>query len=242
MSSPGSFCHIDDLRERLATIERTVDNGAYVPGAWQRLIDDLRQVPLGIRAAVADDVGRISRKLHLRHRRYTVSVTAGLCLECFAATLGGILLALGIGRASSAFTILAMILWVSSFQPLVKVASGTALGIRYEYAYLFGGIEPRFKTDFGSYLALSPWKRMIFHLSGTLGSPLGAALVAVTAGERLPIAAWVSWIVFWLVIAINAAAILAGLARVRRIRGFRIAEASGGLAAIELRSVIRGAH
>src|SRR5262249_54502519 len=96
MSSLESFCQIDDLPERLATIERTVDNGAYVPGAWQRLIGDLRQAPAGKRAAVADDVGRISRKLHLRYRRYTVSVTAGLCLECFAATLGGILLALGI--------------------------------------------------------------------------------------------------------------------------------------------------
>jgi hypothetical protein len=71
---------------------------------------------------------------------------------------------------------------------------------------------------------------------------VGAAVVAVIAGERLPIAAWVSWIVFWIVIAINAAVILAGLVCVRRIRGFRIADTSGGLAAIELRSVIRGAH
>ena len=162
------------------------------------------------------------------------------CLECFSATLGGILLALGMARASNALAILAVILWVSSFEPLVKVVSGTALGIRYEYAYLFGGIEPRFKTDFGSYLTLPPWKRMIFHLSGTVGSPLGAALVAVIGGERVPIAAWVSWIVFWIVISINAAAILAGLARVRRIRGFRIAETSGGLAAVELRSLIQG--
>lgn len=239
MSSPEHVCN---LRERLATIERTIDNGAYVPGAWQRLIDDLRHVPPGMHAAVADDVSRISRKLHLRQRRCTVSVTAGLCLECFAATLGGILLALGIPRASNALAILAMILWVSSFQPLVKVASGTALGIRYAYAYLLGSIEPRFKTHFGSYLTLPAWKRMIFHLSGTIGSPLGAALVAVTADERLPIAALVSWIVFWIVIAINAAAVLGGFAGVRRIRGFRIAETSGGVAAIELRTVIRGAH
>jgi hypothetical protein len=78
-----------------------------------------------------------------------------------------------------------MILWASAFQPLIKVVRGTALGIGYEYIYLFGRIEPHFKTDFGSYLALSAWKRMIFHLSGTLGSALGAALVAVIADERL---------------------------------------------------------
>jgi len=198
----------------------------------------LRQVPLGARAALADDIGRISRKLHLRHQRYRVSVTAGLCIESFAAVLGGILLALGIADASDALTILAMILWVSSFQPLIKVAGGTALGIRYEYAYLFGRIEPRFKTDFGSYLALSAWKRMIFHLLGTLGSPLGAALVAVIADERLRVAAWVSWAVFWIIVAINVAAFLAGLIRVSRIRGFRFADTSGGLAAVELRSAM----
>ena len=238
----GSSCHIDDLRERLATIERTVDNGAYVSGPWQRVIDDLRQVPVGMRAALAEDVGRISRKLHLRHQRYRVSVTAGLCIESFAATLAGVLLALGIVYESNALAIVAMILWVSSFQPLVKVTSGTALGIRYDYVYLFGGIEPRFKTDFGSYLALSPWKRMVFHLSGTVGSPWGAALVAVIADERLRIATGVSWAVFWIVVAINAAAILAGFTRASRIRRFRVAETSGGLAAIEFRSIFRGAE
>jgi hypothetical protein len=240
MASPESFSNIDDLRERLTTIERTVDNGAYAPGPWQRLINDLRQVPPGMRFAVADEVSRISRKLHLRRRRYTVSVTAGLCLESFGATLGGFLLAVGISRVSNTLAIVAMILWVSSFQPLLKIATGTALGIRYEYAYLFGGHEPRFKTEFGSYLALSPWKRMVFHLSGILGSPLGAALVAVTSGQRLRIAALVSWVVFWIVVAINVAAIVAGLAGGHRIRWIRIAEPSGGLAAIELRSVLRG--
>jgi hypothetical protein len=232
---------IDDLRERLAAIEHAVDKGAYVPGPWQQLIADLRQVPLGVRAALADDVGRISRKLHLRRQRYSVSVTAGLCIEAFAGVFGGILLALGIADASDALTIVAMILWVSSFQPLIKVAGGTALGVRYEYAYLFGRVEPRFKTDFGSYLALSAWERMIFHLFGTLGSPLGAALIAVIADERLRVAAWVSWTIFWIIIAINAVAFLAGLIGVSRIRGFRIADASGALAAVELRSALSGA-
>jgi hypothetical protein len=212
-----------------------------VPGPWQRLIADLRQVPPAVRAALAGDVGRISRKLHLRRHQYTVSVTAGLCIESFAAALGGILLALGVADVSSALAIVAMILWMSSFQPLIKVASGTALGIRYEYAYLFGSLEPRFKTDFGSYLALSAWKRMIFHLSGTLGAPLGAVLVAVIVDERLRIATWASWAAFWIVITINAAAFLGGFIRIRRIRGFRIAQSSGGMAAIELRSALQGA-
>ena len=87
---------IDDLGERLATIERAVDSGAYVPGSWQRWIADLRRVPPTKRAALADDVSRVSRKFHLRQRRYTGTVVPGLCIESFAATLGGILFALAV--------------------------------------------------------------------------------------------------------------------------------------------------
>jgi hypothetical protein len=104
-----------------------------------------------------------------------------------------------------------MLLWVSSFRPLIKVGSRTALGIAYGYTYLSRGIEPRFKTDFGSYLALSAWKRMIFHLSGTLGSPLGAGLVAVIADERLWVAKLTSWAAFWIVLAINGGGLSCGI-------------------------------
>lgn len=112
-SSPGSFRHTEDLQKRLAAIERAVDNGTYTAGPWQRLIADLRKVPPAMRAAVADDIGRISRKLHLRHQRYSFSVTAGLCIEALGAALGGVLLALGIACISNALAIVAMLLWES---------------------------------------------------------------------------------------------------------------------------------
>ena len=230
-----------DFRERLQAIEQALDTGAYAPGPWQRLVTDLRRAPRTVRVTLADDLGRISRKLHLRNGWYTVSVTAGLCIESLAATLGGIALTLAMSELSNVLAIMAMILWTSSFQPLIKVGFGTALGIKYDYAYLFGSIEPRFKTDFGSYLALSSWKRMMFHLSGTVGSPLGAALVAVLVDGHLRIATPASWGVFWILVAVNAAPLLVGFTPIARIRKFRLAETSGGLAAIEFRNALQGA-
>ena len=58
-----------DLRGRIAAIERAVDDGSYRPGPWHALVRDIRNSMFFERAAVADDVSRVSRKLHLRKGR-----------------------------------------------------------------------------------------------------------------------------------------------------------------------------
>ncbi len=69
-------------------------------------------------------------------------------------------------------------------------AARRALGIAYDYAYLFH-IEPRFKMSYGTYLAAPRWARIVFHLSGIVGSPLGLAAAAVlVAGAREPGDRW----------------------------------------------------
>ena len=88
MPSAGSSCYVDNFQERLAIIERGVDNGSYTPGLWQRLIDDLRQAPPARRATLADDVSRISRKLHLRHQRYSWRVLLAAQKQGQVATAG----------------------------------------------------------------------------------------------------------------------------------------------------------
>jgi hypothetical protein len=131
-----------------------------------------------------------------------------------------------------------MFLWVVSFQPLIKVSVGTALGIRYEYVYLFA-LEPRFKMAFGSYIAAPPWRRVLLQLSGLIGSALSAALAALIVDDRLRVARIVAWIVFWIVNAINIVALANGLAG--GIRGLRLRpqDSSGGMAVIELRAILR---
>ncbi len=89
---------------------------------------------------------------------------------------------------------------------------------------------------FGSYLAAPPWRRIALHLSGLVGSALGA-LVALIANDRLHTTTVVAWIVFWIINAINIVAFANGLGGKIRILPFRPQDSSGGMAAIELRAI-----
>lgn len=164
-------------------------------------------------------------------------VAIAIVIELTATALGGILLALALKANFNTAAITAMIIWVSTLQPLVKVAVGTMLGVGYEYGYLFG-IEPRFKMKFGSYVALPRWKRIWFHASGMVGSPLGAILVAWMAGGTLQIARSVCLAVFWLTVTINLISMILALCGVRRVGHLRLAEGSGGALGLELREAI----
>jgi hypothetical protein len=137
---PGS------LRDRLATIEAALDHGDYKPGPWRRIVDELRDSPQAERAALASDVSRVSRKLHLRERRRTVGVVGAILLEGLAGTLGGLLIAAAFTHRSTLEALVGMALLVTSLEPLIKLSAGTALGVEYDYAYLYGGVEPRFKS------------------------------------------------------------------------------------------------
>jgi hypothetical protein len=132
-----------------------------------------------------------------------------------------------------------MIIWVSTLQPLVKLAVGTLSGVRYDYCYLYG-LEPRFKMKFGSYVSAPRRKRIALHASGMVGSPLGAILVAYMADDTLPVARSVSLAVFWIVLAINLISAILGLFGVRRLGRLRLAEGSGGALGLELREALGG--
>ncbi|HYL58095.1 MAG TPA: hypothetical protein VEU51_04440 [Candidatus Acidoferrales bacterium] len=164
-------------------------------------------------------------------------LASGIAAELVATALGAALLRFALAAESSTAAVAAVFIWVATFQPLLKILVGTMLGVRYEYAYLLG-VEPRFKMQFGTYVAASRWKRIVLHISGMIGSPLAAALVAMTARGRLPVAAAVSWAVFWLVAAVNVFMMIAALAGVRRVGPLRTADGSGGAAGLELREVL----
>jgi hypothetical protein len=171
-----------ELQAQLAAIEAALERGDYKPGPWQKLTDELRNRDQAERAALADDLTRVSRKLHLRRHRYTMSVLSGVLLEALAGILGGILIAAGVASTSNSLAIVGMLLWVACFEPLLKLGVGTALSVQYDYAYLYGGVEPRFKPSFGSYLALTPLKRVVLQIAGMVGSPLGVGRVADSRG------------------------------------------------------------
>ena len=227
----------EELRGEISKIEQAIDAGKYRPGPWARLLTRARAASAEDRRAISADVTRVSRKLHLRGKRKTISAPIGVIIEVAAIGLGGVFLALGIDASSNAVGIAGMAVWVAAFQPLVKVVTGTVLGVRYDYAYLQRG-EPRFKMKYGSYLARPRWARVALHLSGAVGSPLGAYLAAMVVRGRLETTYIVATLAFWVVNAINLALLLAGALGIKQLVVSRTIETSCGAAGAEIREAI----
>jgi len=235
----GAAVNATELRSEIAEIERAIDGGEYRPGPWGRVLTRARAMSGADRRAIAEDISRVSRKLHLRRGRKTISAQTAVMIEIAAVGLGDLLLALGVDASSNVAAIAAMAVWVIALQPLVKVVTGTLLGVGYEYAYL-ANVEPRFKMEYGSYIARPRWARVVLHLSGAVGSPLGAYLAAMVVHDRLPVTYWVSMIVFWMINALNLVLLLAGIFGIKRIGISRTVDTSCGAAGAEIREALKG--
>jgi hypothetical protein len=227
----------DDLRARLVAIERAVDDGTYRRGPWQALVRDIRNSMFFERAALAADVSRVSRKLHLRRQRRRVSMQMGILLEIAIVIAGGMLMTLGVAARFNALAFLGALLWMAAFEPLVKLIIGRLMGVDYDYMYLLG-IEPRLKMRYGTYLARPRLFRVILHLSGTIGSPLAAYLSYWMLAHSMPSAAAGCYIGFWILVAINVLNFIAPMLGVRHIGPMPLAMSSAGSAAIEIREAI----
>jgi len=236
MSASGGS-DASQLRSEIAKIESSIDAGAYRPGPWARALTRARAASVSDRREIAPDVTRVSRKLHLRRGRSTIKAQTGLTIELGAVAVGDFLLALGVHASSNAAAIAGMAVWVIALQPLVKVAIGAALGIRYDYAYLANG-EPRFKMEYGSYIAQPRWARIVLHLSGAVGSPLGAYLAAALTRGQMPATYWIAIVVFWITNALNLALLVAGLVGIKRLGVSRTVDTSCGAAGAEIREAL----
>jgi hypothetical protein len=225
------------IRDRIAAIERQIDDQSYRPGPWDQLLKDARMLGREDREALKEEITRVSGKLHRRDGKRTLSLTTGVAAETVLTLVGGILIVLAVHNHSNLLAIIAAAIWTMTFQPLVKLAVGYLLGVGYEYAY-FNGAEPRFKMRFGDYLAAPRWARILLHLSGTIGSPLGAWLVMVCLPSDLRVAIDVCWAIFWIVVMVNVAGFMVALAGVRKLGPMKASASSGGVAAMELREAL----
>ncbi len=174
-----------DLEARLDEIERSLDAGSYRPGPWQELLAAAQRATPADLAALEATITRVSDKLHRRRDPRSFAFERALGLEILAALTGLVLLSLGAGVESPVLLVVAAIVLATSLQPLFKIATGLYLGLAFSYAYLWHG-EPRFKLRYGTYLTAARWKRVVFHLAGTLGSPLAWFLVAVVGAPSHP--------------------------------------------------------
>jgi len=225
------------VRDRITEIEHQIDAKRYRPGPWERVLRDARALSREDRGVLKEDCSRVSNKLHRREGRATLSLSTGIISEAALTVLGGALIILAIHNRSNLIGIIAAAIWTMTFQPLLKIAVGRLLGIEYEYAY-FHGAEPRFKMRYGDYLAAPRWARIVLHLSGTIGSPLGAWLAMVFLPADLTIAIDVCRAIFWVVVAVNVAGFIVALAGVRKLGPMKASASSGGWAALELREAL----
>jgi hypothetical protein len=234
MEAEPQHAAVGDLRGRLAAIERAVDEGTYRAGPWSALVRDIRKSAFTERAALADDLSRVSRKLHLRKPRRRTAMNTGILLEIVATIAGGLLIIAGVWDRSNVLAFLGALVWMLTFEPLVKLIVGRIAGVQYDYFYLLG-IEPRLKMSYGTYLARPRWLRTIVHLSGTVGSPLAAYLTYWMLSDSLPVAAVLCHIAFWLLMIVNLVNFVAPLIGMRRLGPIPLSMSSAGSAAIEMR-------
>jgi hypothetical protein len=224
----------EGIRNRIAEIERQLDEHRYRPGPWELVLKDLRALHPDERVELKDEVSRVSSKLHRRDGRATISLTIGLSIEAALTAIATVLIIVAQQNHSNLCGIIAAGIWIMTFQPLLKIAVGYLLGVEYEYAYLYGA-EPRFKMRYGDFIAAPRWARIVLHLSGTVGSPFGAWLATICLPNDLTIAIDVCWVLFWIVVAVNVASFLLALGGVRRLGPFKSRYSSGGAAALDLR-------
>jgi hypothetical protein len=191
--------------------------------------------PKAERLELAPAVTRISDKLHQRKHALRIPVWVGSTFEAIGIALGFALLEIGLDRRSSGLVIASSVVLTMTLQPVIKVAVGYVVGVSYSYFFVFG-IEPRFKMRYGTYLAAEPWRRVLLHLAGTVGSPLAFWWAAARAEEVLPDASATCSVLFLLLVAIQVATFLLGLAGLSRLGPLgAVRHTSGGGAAFELR-------
>jgi hypothetical protein len=184
---------------------------------------------------LADRASRVSDKLHRRGHPLTFSFWTGLCLELIGTLVGVLLLEAGLRGAAGGQVLAAAVILTITLQPLVKIAVGHLLGIRYSYFYVWGHYEPRFKMRYGTYLCAERWRRVLLHLSGTVGSPLAFWWVSIRAAEVVPGVSTICEVLFWILVGVQVSTFLLGISGVRRLA--RVGwVTSGGAVARELRT------
>jgi hypothetical protein len=153
-------------KEQIAQIEHALDRGTYRVGDWQTLLRTLKDQGQEADAISTQDLTRVSDKLHRRNGFPTAAAWLGFVGEYLL--FGSSLLAMN--AESMLMRLAGIIVLASCLQPLIKITTGVALGVRYSYVYLWY-VEPRFKMQFGTYHRLSQAKKLSLQLMGSIGTP-----------------------------------------------------------------------
>lgn len=226
---------VQSARDRLAEIRAAIEAGQYRKGMWQRFVADASRMDIAAREAIADDVSLTSRQVHGLNGFPVAPFAVGLGVELA-------LLLVGIGLLVSGnllLTLGGLAALALALQPLIKILVGLCVGIRYDYVYLWY-FEPRFKMRYGTYLAAAPMARVLFHLAGSLGTPLAMLSGALAFALQNHMMAYVCLLFAVIAGLMQVGAFVAEWLGVRHIGKHRLAYlTSPATAAFELKQLRR---
>lgn len=221
----------DSIEGELKKIEQSLDQGIYKKGQWQRFLNRVSFVAPQDLTDLENHITDVSNKVHRRNHYLEVPFLPGLIVE-ICITLMGILCLL----SDNPFVLLTgVVLLAIGLQPVIKVSTGTLLGIRYAYVY-FLNVEPRFKMRYGTYLKLSPPYKVFYHLSGAIGTPAAMLLGYVVFRQDYLLLADACMIFFMIAALMQIGAFTAVWLGYRKIGGYVLEQlTSPATAASELK-------
>ena len=204
----------DQIRSELLQIERAINDNTYKPGRWQRLLNSLYVLDRTLLRNLKPNISHVSNRLHSRNNFLTFSF-----LPIYLGELVLCGLAVNLSQSTNLIErIIATALFALTLQPLLKITTGIAIGVRYSYAYLWY-VEPRFKMQYGDYVSRQPWQRMLLHLMGSLGTPI-AMYIGINLLSDNDILSFLCVVGFVAVTLMQIGALVAALLGVRKVGGF----------------------
>ncbi|MFT4819587.1 MAG: hypothetical protein ACI8PP_001146 [Candidatus Pseudothioglobus sp.] len=221
-------------QDQLVLIEQALDENTYTKGPWQALVRRVEQLPRHERQQMQDDLDRVSNKLHKRNGFLQLPASIGFVFELVLLTLVVVFL----NHPDLWLRIIAVGALALSLQPSMKVLAGLLLGVRYSYVYLWY-FEPRFKQRYGTYLSLPAERRVMFHLAGSVGTPV-ALLVGFFVLADQPVLAWLSLAGFAATTIMQVGAFIAAWVGVTRVGPFLLTSlTTPATAAKELKALLQ---
>ncbi len=206
----------NNLINELDAIVTAIKDGTYSAGTWQNMVEKISRQDIQTRRSLREHVTEVSDLLHGRHGHISFSF-----LTVYLTGLSIIAVAAGLSFFNSALAnALATLLFALTLQPVIKVTAGLLLGIRYSYAYLWHS-EPRFKMRYGHYLSCPPWRRIMFQLTGSVGTPL-AMLIGMYLLKDVSYLFWLCVLGLITFTLAQLLAFIAALIGIRRIGPFTL--------------------
>ncbi|MFT4797572.1 MAG: hypothetical protein ACJAYE_002747 [Candidatus Azotimanducaceae bacterium] len=200
--------------DELEAIDLAIANGTYKKGRWQRLVREIQDLPAESKKALSTLVTQVSNHLHQENEFPSLPVTIGFAFEAVLFTAACLLLV----EPSIWLRLVGVAALALCLQPSIKILTGSILGVRYAYVFLWY-FEPRFKMQFGSYLARSQGQKMLINAMGSIGTPIALATGYVVL-QDLP---WLSLLCLAAVVGatvMQVGAFIAALMGVRKVGPF----------------------